>query len=310
MKTFIVGLAVVVAGCGGRGTNPSSPTPPAGAAATLTLTFHVYNSATGEIPGAGFTKTVDVPAGTWFPTVSISLAQLPLAGVDAGRAVLRYSHAGDKIGVLIAKTLNGTLTFQPTFNATYDLFLMNASSGADYECLDYTAEATHGASTAFPQLHRYTTGTLLSCPVEDGPDEPIQLAVDQLNHALNPFGLQYGSVDYRGADGATGPMAIAWTPRTACVASKGGSGFLVIQQDPSITSTRETILVIHELGHAYLGAPDYYNNRSCFSGVLTCAFLNCAPDADSPTFSPAGQDAARYWALMDSRLRGASGSVR
>jgi hypothetical protein len=310
MKIFIVGLAVVVAGCGGRGNNPSSPTPPAGATATLTLTFHVYNSATGEIPGAGFTKTVDVPAGTWFPTVSISLAQLPLAGVDAGRAVLRYSHVGDKIGALIAKTLNGTLTFQPTFDATYDLFLMNASAGVDYACLDYTGEAPHGASSAFPTLHRYTTATLLGCPVEDGPDEPIQLAVDQFNEALNPFGVRYGYVDYRGADGATGNMAVAWTPRSACVASKGGSGLLVVQQDPSITPTRETILVIHELGHAYLGAPDYYNNRSCFSGNLACAFLDCAPAADEATFSPAGQDAARYWALIDSRTRGASGSLR
>ena len=179
---------------------------------------------------------------------------------------------------------------------------MNAATGVSYDCLDYTAEAVRGASSAYPDLHRATTGTIYGCPLEDGPDEPFQAAVDLFNEALNPFGLRYGKIDYLGADGATGTMMGGWSSRSVCQASAGGYGMLVAQYRATDPAMWHTIWVAHELAHAYLGAPDYYQNRSCFSGNLTGAFFGTP--ATAATFTPAGKDAARYWALTDSRMRG------
>ncbi len=294
-----IAVQALTIACGGS--QPASPTPPGGK--TATLTFRVYNSATGEIPGAGFTRTVQADAVSGlFPAVSISVSALKVAGVDPLRAVLRVEHQSDRIAPLIDKTTDGTLVFQPFAAATYDLFLMNAANGVSYDCLDYTEEAGRGATSAFPDLHRVTTGTIYGCPIADGPDGPFQTAVDQFNDAMNPFGLRYGFIDYRGADAMTGLMTGGWSNRAVCQFSAGGNGMLVAQQDDKMTPENRAWLVAHELAHAYLGAPDYYHRESCFGGGLTCALVGCPPT--SAYFTPAGKDAVRYWALTDSRMRG------
>jgi hypothetical protein len=273
-----------------------------------TLVFRVYNSASGEIPGAGFTRTVDrVCCESQYPNVSIELSTIKAVGVDPFRAVLRAAHQEDKVGSLVAKTTIGRLTIQPTGDATYDLFLMSTASGVDYRCLDYTGEAVHGATTSFPDLHRQTTGTLFGCPVEDGPDDPIELAVGQFNEALSPFGLRYGAIDYRGADATIGAMAVGWTTRDACPASMGAGGAMVLRKYPPDAAVWGPVWAIHELSHAYLGAPDYYLNGACFSGNVVCSLLGCS-EGNPPryAFTEAGKDAARYWALTDSRTRGRS----
>jgi hypothetical protein len=301
-------VTMSLGGCGGQGSS-SSTGPGSIQGRSATLTFRVYNGATGEVPGAGFTRTLDTDPSTGiFPTVSISLAGLPVRGVDPARAALRLPHVGDQVGSLVAKTTSGTLTIQPTNSMTYELFLMNSSSGVDYGCLDYTAEATYGASTAFPTMRRITSGQIFGCPVEDGEDAAIQSAVDQFNSAMNPFGIKYGYITYGGTSSASSNMTMGWTPWAACVASQGAGGVLVVQQRQEQTETTRTVLVSHELAHAYLGAPDYYSQRSCFSGNTTCALFDCP--ATAATFSEAGKDATRYWALMDARTRGRSFAVR
>jgi hypothetical protein len=180
---------------------------------------------------------------------------------------------------------------------------MSNANAVDYDCLDYAVEATHGAATAFPMLRRTTQGQIFNCPVVDGNDDTIQFAVGQYNDALNPFGIQYGHITYLGVSPATANMLVGWTPWAVCY-SQGGNGQLVVQQRVGDLAESQERLIEHELAHAYLGAPDYYNNPSCFSGNTTAALV--ASPTGSAAFSPAGKDAVRYWALMDTRTRGAS----
>lgn len=300
-------LTTLLASCGSQGGPSTAPTPVPTRSATLT--FRVYNSATGELSEATFSRVVESDLWTGLlPSLSISLATLSVRGVDPVRAVLRLPHVGDQIGGLVGKTVTGTLTIQPTNDMTYELYLMNAASSVDYGCLDYTAEAMLGASTAFPTLRRVTSGQILGCPIEDGEDDAIESAVGQFNQALNPFGIKYGLIIYVGTGASSANMTIGWAPWDASAASKGGGGYAVVQKRDGQTATTRRVLVAHELAHAYLGAPDYYDQPACFSGNTTCALVAC-PVAE-PSFSSAGQDAARYWALMDSRTRGRSAASK
>jgi len=289
-------LSCLFTACGGS----PSPASPSSLGAT---TFRVYNSALGPIPGATFTKS---PSG--LGDVTISLAELAISGIDRQRAVLREAHQDDRIGGFIARTSSGTLTARLTSGATYDLFLMSTASGVDYSCLDYSAESVAGASTDFPALVRLTAGTIFNYPVVDGPDEPILFSVSQFNAALNPFGIRYGSIQYLGATASAADMTIGWS--TAALLSPnrgyGGSGQAIVAVD-GINTEFDTLwhgqvmTVVHELAHAYLGAPDYITNTGCFgfAGNLSCVFLPCA--LRGTTFSAVGADAARYWALTNRR---------
>ena len=90
-------------------------------------------------------------------------------------------------------------------------------------------------------------------------------------------------------------MFVGWSNRASCSAAMGGGGWLVVRYDSNDSSDDQALWMIHELAHAYLGAPDYYQNRSCFSGDVSNALL----DTDirgfrSWEFSQRGKDSARY----------------
>lgn len=298
--------------CGGRGSDgPVSPSPPP--TGTATLTFRVFNSKLGEVPGAGFVKSVarNGPNGS-FPPVSIALAEISATGVDPQRAALRSSeHPDDRVGGLIARTTGGVLSFVPTGDATYDLFLMNAASGTNYDCLDYAAEKTSGMRTLFVTLRRVATGQIFGVQVVDGPDAPFEYAVEQFNSALNPFGVMYGHIQYVGL-AMSADMTGGWSLLSDGGKNLGGIGQFVIVTIGSSAYEQfwGPVYAIHELGHAYLGAPDYYQNTGCFGGNLSCAFVECIPSITEATFTPSGADAARYWALMGNQTVGNLRSTR
>jgi hypothetical protein len=283
--------------CGGGSASPASPSSPAA------VTFHVYDSALGEMSAATFSRNASASGD-----VTIVLSDLSIQGVDRYRAVVREVHQGDRVGAFVARTTSGTLTARVVNGATYDLFLMSTGSSVDYSCLDYMEESVSGASSDFPTLGRRTQGTIFNHAVVDGPDAPIAFAVSQFNTALNPFGIRYGAIQYLGATTSAADMYIGWS--TAALLSPtrgyGGGGMAIVAVD-GVNTNYDTLwygqvgTVVHELGHAYLGAPDYLNNTGCFgfAGNLSCVFLSCA--VKGTTFSAVGADAARYWALTNRR---------
>jgi len=118
---------------------------------------------------------------------------------------------------------------------------------------------------------------------------------------MNPFGLHYGYIDYLGAGSSDAEMKAGWSSMTGCRSSLGGWGSLVLRRRPESPLYLQYWWAIHELSHAYFGAPDYYDTPGCFEGNVTCALLDCFEQ--SAGFSASGQDAARYWALTDKRAR-------
>jgi hypothetical protein len=293
----------VLTACGSHATNPTSPSvPPSSSGA---VNFRVYNSATGEVSAATFSKSPSKGGD-----VSISLSDVSIQGVDLRRAVLREAHQGDRVGAFVARTSNGALSAAVANGATYDLFLMSTASGLNYSCLDYQAqeESVTGASSDFPTMNRKTDGTIFNHKVVDGPDAPIEFAVSQFNTALNPFGIRYGAIEYLGVTTSTADMTVGWSTAALLSPNRGyGGGGMAIFAIDGINTDYDTLwygqvgTIVHELGHAYLGAPDYLNNTGCFgfAGNLTCAFLPCA--VKGTTFSASGADAARYWALTNRR---------
>jgi len=116
---------------------------------------------------------------------------------------------------------------------------------------------------------------------------------------MDPFGIQFGRITYQGPSSLSANMTGAWSPRSLCSTSSGGAGWFLVQLSDTLSTLSRDRTVIHELAHAYFGAPDYADAPSCYGGTLHCAFLDCS--TATTEFSAPGKDAARYWALIDLR---------
>jgi len=191
---------------------------------------------------------------------------------------------------------SGFVTFNASSGRQYDLFLMNAASAVNYECLDYAGErGTGGISTRYATLRRGSSsdatlpGLFTSYPVLDGPDEHFKWAADLVTKALSPFGVAFGSVTFVPSTSADIVGAWANVPGMGLAASGAFAVWEGYRTYPMIATPA------HELTHAWLGASDYYKNTGCWEGNGLSGLLFSG--GVSQGLSRRGEDALRYWAL-------------
>jgi hypothetical protein len=278
---------LLAAGCGGSSSSPSAPADSTGWSGSVRI--DLYHSALGKV---GQT-TRPVRRGS---LLALSIAELGVSGVDAKRIVVRAPHDGSHLGRRIAWSTTGSVGF-PAYDDAVDVFLMDNRRTPDYTCFDA------GDTTWFDRgfRERYTTlrkvvGEILfdNYLAEDGPDVPFEWATQEFTRALNPYGLPYGRVAF-----SRGPAAMkcgwyfGYHPSWIGVASAQGSGVFWIAAGLDPPKAEE--VAMHELAHAYLGAPDYYKHKEC-SGTLSRVLLVWG--AGDWVLSPQGEDAIRYWSLM------------
>jgi hypothetical protein len=322
----IVALCVLAVECGG-GTNPTAPADLGSAAfRTVTVTFRVYNSTSGEIAASRLART---STGDVSP-IEIRLSEIAVAGVDPLRAAVYEAHAGSEMGAFVTSTTNGVFKVaRPPRDTVYDVFLMSTAGAANYTCLDAGWQPSSGWTRRYSTLRLAAAGEqVLGQPIADWSDESFRFFTGEFSRALNPFGLQYGRVDF--VANAAADMTGGWS----------GSGGAPAAWDRMLLSAPGQFVVditardfeswyrfqprmyawywihiggsvvVHGLAHSYLSAPDYWDNQGCTdgSGDLACLLVACPPSSSvfyqaTPPLTAAGQDAVRYWALMNGRLR-------
>ena len=144
----------------------------------VTLSFDVYNHTQGFLTGI---QRSQKPGSR----VTIKLTDLRVEGVDKNRMIVR-EH---RFGVRVAFSQTGTVQFDaPKDDKNYTLYLLNASSGADYRKVDTWTNANEGVLEYVPPIKWYR---------EDrndhrGPESFIIEAIDQLNGALEYSWASYG----------------------------------------------------------------------------------------------------------------------
>lgn len=150
---------------------------------TVELSFVVYNSSRGKIADYGMRH----PAGE---TVEIYTEKLikkfAVHNVDRRRLALRLKNRKGRIGELVAAGLDRITFTAPDLDTSYDIFLMNSTTAVDYDCLDRT---TPRLLERFASAFRRDFG-------QKGPDHILKNIFNQMNKALDPFGIQYGRISY------------------------------------------------------------------------------------------------------------------
>ncbi len=273
------------------------------------VAFTVYDSATGPI--RSFKK--QVPSTGTLAEVTLDASELG-GGIDARRFVVRVAHQGDWLGAYVAATRTGALEFTMTTSLSdFDVFVINASNGTDYDCADggdwnwYPPKSLGGA--------RYGTIRLASAgetfvgsqgtryAIQDGSDDDLIQAVTDVNSVLNPFGLAFARMDYVGRV-ATASISAGWSGDVSPNWGLAGPGRAVPWIAANSVNDRPGLHVayrtwIHELLHAWQNAPDY-TQSSCSGFSLDCLLWDCVggyPRSVGP-LSPKGRDMVRYWTLM------------
>ncbi len=134
--------------------------------------------------------------------ITISIKDLNISGVDSRRMALRERNANGKIGRLVKFSKTGGITFEaPPTKTYYDLFLMNAVNNVDYDCLD-KEQIKLLNNKRMVRVIRRDFG-------QAGSNKLLQKVFKRLNSALNPFGIQYGYMDY-GKKYRTGDMSAGY----------------------------------------------------------------------------------------------------
>jgi hypothetical protein len=300
-------LSAALAGCGDHSlpTAPSTTQPVTG---SFEVAFTVYDSAKGPINSF---KKLAPTTGT-LAKLTLDTSELG-GGIDPHRFVVRVAHQGDRLGAFVAATRSGRLELTMTTSVSdFDVFVMNASNGTDYNCADAGDAAWNpkslggarygtirlagrGESFVYGQTYRYAT--------QDGSDTDLIQAVTDVNNVLNPFGLAFARMDYVGRV-ATASISAGWSGDVFPNAGLAGPGLAV----PWIAVNSEYdrpgshfayVVWIHELLHAWQNAPDYAHS-SCSTSGLDCLLWDCAggPPRSVVPLSPQGRDIVRYWTLM------------
>ena len=153
--------------------------PPSRLADRVNLTFEVFNHTQGFLTKYERTEQKGTPA-------RIAIPELEVAGVDENRIVIREG----RFGRLIAFGKTGTADFEvPSEDRNYAVYLMNASSGADYRKVDTWINRNEGVLEYAPPLHWYRADR----NGYQGPEDVIQDAIGQLNEALSYSWVTYGN---------------------------------------------------------------------------------------------------------------------
>jgi len=191
-------VVVTVNGQSGRLTGGFTYQAPVAAA----LTFTVYNHTAG--PMGTFTRTAQsgtdvtlqianlgaLPTGRGFtpqPAISVS-------GVDPLRIAVREAAQGGRIGNFVAFSREGQVTFKAPFQdrAAYDVFLMNARNGDNYQFVDNSSLNENNKAVVNPK--RASTVYRVDTYGGTGPDDYLNNAILRFQQALNPPWMSYGSL--------------------------------------------------------------------------------------------------------------------
>ena len=153
--------------------------PPAQLSDSVDLSFEVYNHTQGFLTDFKRTQEKGTP-------VTIVISEFDVGGVDEKRMVIRE----DRLGALIAFSQAGMATFEaPKKDQNYTIYLMNASSGADYRKVDTWVNAHEGVLEYVPPFKWYREDR----DDYQGPEDVVQEAINQLNEALDYSWARYGS---------------------------------------------------------------------------------------------------------------------
>ncbi len=151
--------------------NPESSIP-------VTLFFDVFNHT------RGFLKSFEKKMLSG-EDLRIRIMDLNIEGVDEERIVIREGRFGE----LVALSKTGEATFKaPDSDQKFTVYVMNASSGADYKKVDTWIEANQGILEYAP----YMKWRQEDRNDFEGPEDVIRGAFDQLNQALDYSWVKYG----------------------------------------------------------------------------------------------------------------------
>lgn len=145
----------------------------------VTLSFDVFNHTQGFLKS--FEKNMHSNED-----LTIRIKDLGIEGVDEERIVIRKGIFGEQVA--LSKT--GEVTFKaPDSSQKFTVYVMNASSGADYKKVDTWIQTNQGILeyTPYMKWHREDRNSF------EGPEDVIQEALDQLNQALDYSWAKYGS---------------------------------------------------------------------------------------------------------------------
>ena len=157
---------------------PETPEP----SVQVTLSFKIYNHTQGLIKN--YTKKATAGEGAY-----IRISELEVSGVDDKRIVIREENFGEFVEF---SRLSEAAFIAPQADKNYDIYLMNASNGADYNIIDEWVDKGKGLGILrFPRNITYHR--------EDrdgytGSQGIIDDAVLELNRAIQYSWVQYGSI--------------------------------------------------------------------------------------------------------------------
>ncbi len=253
------------------------------------LQFTVYNHTRGQI--GSFSKTARAGA-----PVTLRIAEMGVTGVNPNRIFLRNAHQGDRIGEYVAYTpclgwpaeacsqygnaskTPGELTFQaPSTNTQYDVFLLNALDGTEYDCVEggFVPNMSHwpvGYLHSFAGLRRAAAGEVLGgYTAIDGPEEGFRAAAAAFSDGLNPFGIKYGSLAFVGTGQADVAGAYVDSLPPGDVGMGGPNMFWILLNAAGRQALIDTpdykwdlaVTTFHEVAHAHLGFVDPPGNTTC-----------------------------------------------
>lgn len=245
----------------------------------VTLEFDVYNSTKGKQSGfkrkAGDRKKI-----------TIKIAELGVPDVDPGRIVVRERHRDGKIGKLVTFSKTGEVALKvPDRDASYDIFLVNSSNQANYDCLD-DQKVKMVNHKRFVKVIRRNFG-------QAGPDGILRDIFKQLNQALNPFGITYGGLNYdRGF--TSGDMSAGY----------GELGEKSIRQQPWFGThwPNGFVINIKKIGKAYLKAVKAVGVEEAFETYFGVDDI-CGRESGmmiqfDGKLTPQGKDIIAYYALI------------
>ncbi len=314
-------LLLVAAGCRHAGAPSASPVAPV-PAGEVHVSFRVYNSALGEVRSAATTVTFEA-LGTEVPdTVGVPINTFSLDGVDPVRAAVYQPHTGSRLGRFVTATTDGVIRL-PRVEASYDLFLMSTASGARYADIDVGRPTSPGTAKRYATMRTARPGeSLLGQNAVSESDESFRFEAAEFTRALNPFGLEYGRLDFLGSTGSADVTSgwVAVDPQTCEPAHVVPGTFWVNHvyvpvnnEYPYLSDARcfETrsyvpkfwgdVLIVYGLAQAYLGAT---------GGLYPCLLVSCGGNAGGfyymtarPPLSSSGADVVRYLALMNGGLQ-------
>lgn len=147
-------------------------------AVRVSIDFDIYNHTLGYLKSL----TESALAGSAF---RLRICDLGVSGVDERRIVVREGILGDRV----AYSRTGECEFSvPAVDSAYSVFLMNASNRADYRAVDVRVGIYEG-NLHFPREMKWS---IENRDGFQGPAEPLDKAVQQLDAALDFAWARYG----------------------------------------------------------------------------------------------------------------------